>query len=117
MNNRATVTLDAVALAHPRCSWIAAGLALTLLVELACACQAQAVSIPDLEVAGPVAGFEMGSRLMTSAKSMEVTLSVPGKGTVRLPKFNGTFFYRHSRPEATSRSGNSPRNSSMTGQT
>ncbi len=59
------------------------------------------VPIPDLAVAGPSADFEMGSRLMTSSKKMEVRLTIPGKGTVRIPKFNGTFFYRESEPQAT----------------
>ena len=63
---------------------------------------AQAPAIPDLNVSGPNADFEMNSRLMTSGKRMEVWLTIPGKGKVKMPKFNGTFFYRDSNPQATS---------------
>ncbi|ANM29382.1 hypothetical protein ABI59_06965 [Acidobacteria bacterium Mor1] len=63
---------------------------------------AQAPVVQDVKVSGPAEGFEMGSRLMTSGKRMKVWLTVPGAGKVAVPKFNGTFFYRHTRPEATS---------------
>ena len=64
--------------------------------------QAQAPVVQDVEVSGPAEGFEMSARLMTSSKRMKVRLTVPGAGRVAVPKFNGTFFYRHTRPEATS---------------
>lgn len=62
---------------------------------------ASPVPIPDLDVAGPPASFDMGSRLMTSASRTKVRVSSPAKGSADLPKVNGTFFYRHDRPEAT----------------
>ena len=57
--------------------------------------------IPDVDVAGPADHFNMGSRLMTSGKRMTVRLTIPEQGTVRVPKFNGTFFYSPHNPEAT----------------
>ncbi len=83
-----------------------ASLALTagLLVSLSPASPgawAQGLPIPDLDVPGPSGDFEMGSRLMTSGKRMEARVSVPGKGTAKMSKFNGTFFYRDASPEAT----------------
>lgn len=63
--------------------------------------RAQGMPIPDLDVAGPAPEFEMDSRLMTSGKRMEVWLSIPKKGKAQLGNFNGTFFYRASKPEAT----------------
>ena len=52
---------------------------------------AQAPTIPNPDVSGPAPEFDMGSRLMTSGKRMEVWLTIPGKGKVKVPKFNGTF--------------------------
>ncbi len=59
-------------------------------------------TIKDIPVAGPSANFEMSSRLMTSGKRMKVAVGVPGAGKAAMAKFNGTFFYRHDQPEATS---------------
>lgn len=75
-------------------------LALSCLVSTSCI-NAAPVPIPDMEVAGPSDAFDMGSRLMTSPSRMTVRVTIPGKGTVKLPKFNGTFFYRHDQPQAT----------------
>lgn len=75
--------------------------AVFLLALLPVGC-AEPEPIPDLEVTGPPDGFEMGSRLMTSPSKMEVRLTVPGQGTVKVPRFNGTFFYRQEAPESTS---------------
>ena len=73
--------------------------AFAIVSAVACA---QPMPIPDLEVAGPADGFDMASRLMTSKKRGTVKLTVPGQGSVRLPQFNGTFFYSPANPAATS---------------
>ncbi len=78
---------------------VGAGLVSLLALSTACAGQLQ---IEDMSVQGPPANFDMSSRLMTSGKRMKVSVEVPGVGRAALPHFNGTFFYRHDRPDATS---------------